>query len=220
MEDELTDDGNDDDRSFMNYTEAYPESMDEESDNVSYDLEHQQNEAMEKLPTIFQLMNIAPIHDKSAVNPIRAKVDEVYRNLHRLCDVLDGKSQVSYDANPHGLLICESNELLDGLKRLFDESDEHEQVRLMTIAPKRWGRQKIKKWFHSKTNQARRSLILRRNQGMLAYLQCLRGNASLSDATIDAVMKFYCEDGISRVSSNAKDTIQVNKKPVAIRFME
>ena len=64
MEDELTDDDDDDDRSFVNYTETYPESMDEESDNVSYDLEHQQNEAMEKLSTIFQLMNIAPIHDK------------------------------------------------------------------------------------------------------------------------------------------------------------
>lgn len=55
---------------------------------------------------------------------------------------------------------------------------------------------------------------------MLAYPQCLRGNASLSAATVDAVMKLYCEDGISRVSSNAKDTIRVNKKPGAIRFME
>ena len=72
----------------------------------------------------------------------------------------------------------------------------------------------------SKPNQARRSLNLRINQGMLAYPQCLRGNAPLSDATIDSVVKFYCEDGISRVSSNAKDTIQINKKPVAIRFME
>jgi hypothetical protein len=38
--------------------------------------------------------------------------------------------------------------------------------------------------------------------------------------TVDAVIKFYCEDGISRVSSNSKDTIQINKKPVAVRFLE
>ena len=83
---------------------------------------------------------------RSAVSPIRAKVDEVYRKLHRLCDILDEKSQVSYDPNLHRLRISESNELLNDLKRLFAESDADEQVRLMTIAPKEWSRQKIEKW--------------------------------------------------------------------------
>ena len=30
----------------------------------------------------------------------------MYRKLNRLCDILDGKSQVSHDPNPHGLMIC------------------------------------------------------------------------------------------------------------------
>ena len=55
---------------------------------------------------------------------------------------------------------------------------------------------------------------------MLAYPQCLRGNVPLSDATIDTVFKFYCEDGISRVSSNSKDTMKINGQAVAVRFME
>jgi hypothetical protein len=42
-------------------------------------------------------------------------------------------------------MICESNELLDGLKKLYADSDANEQVRLMTIAPKEWGRQKNRK---------------------------------------------------------------------------
>jgi hypothetical protein len=42
-------------------------------------------------------------------------------------------------------MICESNELLAGLKNLFADSDADEQVRLMTIAPKEWGRQKNRK---------------------------------------------------------------------------
>ena len=83
---------------------------------------------------------------RSAVSPVRAKADEMYRKLHRLCDILDEKPQVSYDPNPHGLRISETNELLDGLKRLFPESDADEQVRLMIIAPKEWGRQKVEKW--------------------------------------------------------------------------
>ena len=82
---------------------------------------------------------------RSAVSSIRVKVDEMYRKLHRLCDMLDEKPQVSYDPNPHGLRISESNELLDGLKTLFAESDVDEQVRLMTIAPKEWGSTKKSK---------------------------------------------------------------------------
>jgi hypothetical protein len=70
----------------------------------------------------------------------------VYRKLNRLCDILDGKSQVLHDPNPHGLMISESNELLGGLRKLYADSDANEQVRLMTIAPKEWGRQKIEKW--------------------------------------------------------------------------
>lgn len=59
---------------------------------------------------------------------------------------MDEKSQVLHDPNPHGLLIHESNELLSGLRKLYADSDANEQVRLMTIAPKEWGRQKIEKW--------------------------------------------------------------------------
>jgi hypothetical protein len=185
---------------------------------------------------------------RSAVLPIRTKVDEVYRKLNRLCDVLDGKSQLSNDPNPHELTIYESNELLSGLKKLYVDSGADERVRLMTIAPKDWGRQKIAKWcvfyplfaqyirifsinftknffplirFQSKPNQARRSLVLRKNNGILAYPQCLRGtNRALSDSTIDDVVKFYREDGISRTSSNSKDTIKINGQSVAVRFLE
>jgi putative ubiquitin-RnfH superfamily antitoxin RatB of RatAB toxin-antitoxin module len=44
-------------------------------------------------------------------------------------------------------MIDESNELLTGLKKLYTESDANEQVRLLTIAPKEWGRQRIEKWY-------------------------------------------------------------------------
>ncbi|CAF1500343.1 unnamed protein product [Adineta ricciae] len=211
---------NDDDESPRADEITDPESMEEETDHVLYEIKHQKDKAMKELAKIFELLNIEPIHDRSAVLPIRAKVDEVYSRLNSLCDILDGKSHASPDPNPHGLRICESNELLDGLKKLYADSDASEQVRLMTIAPKGWGRLKIEKWFQSKPNQARRSRFLRKNNGVLAYPQCLRGNMSLPDSTIDAVVKFYCEDGISRMSSNSKDTIKINGQPVAVRFLE
>ena len=48
--------------------------------------------------------------------------------------------------NPRGLMISESNELLSDLKKLFAESGADKQVRLVTIAPIEWSRQKIEKW--------------------------------------------------------------------------
>ena len=59
-----TESKDDDDSQCMTDGETDPESMDEELGDVSYDLEYQQNEAMEKLSTIFRLLNIDPVHDK------------------------------------------------------------------------------------------------------------------------------------------------------------
>lgn len=70
----------------------------------------------------------------------------MFTRCHELCDVLEGKNNHSQQSNPHGLRIEESNALIDGLKRLFNESSAAEQVRLMTIAPSFWGRKKIEKW--------------------------------------------------------------------------
>jgi hypothetical protein len=83
---------------------------------------------------------------RSKVAPIRRQIDELYRNLHDLCDVLEGKEDESNDPNRHDVLVTESNELLTGLKNLYKDSDEIEQIRIMTISPKQWGRQKIQNW--------------------------------------------------------------------------
>ena len=83
---------------------------------------------------------------RSIVAPIRRRIDQVYTHLHQLCDILEDKVSNSTQANPHGLRIEESNELISGLKKLFNESSTAEQVRLMTIAPKTWGRKNTEKW--------------------------------------------------------------------------
>jgi hypothetical protein len=44
---------------------------------------------------------------------------------------------------PWSLSLSEKNELINGLKDLFTASDRIEQVRLLTIAPANWGRQKV-----------------------------------------------------------------------------
>jgi hypothetical protein len=56
---------NDDDESpCMDEKTTDPESMDEETDHVFYELGHQKGKAMEELSNIFELLNIKPIHDR------------------------------------------------------------------------------------------------------------------------------------------------------------
>ena len=53
---------------------------------------------------------------RSIVAPIRRRIDQVYSYFHQLCDILKGKVSNPTQANPHGLRIEESNELISGLK--------------------------------------------------------------------------------------------------------
>ncbi len=54
----------DNDERLMAADDDDPESMDDEAVNDLHDLVFQQNQAAEKLSSIFQLLNISPIHDK------------------------------------------------------------------------------------------------------------------------------------------------------------
>ncbi|CAF3665666.1 unnamed protein product [Rotaria sp. Silwood1] len=74
--------------------------------------------------------------------------------------------------------------------------------------------------FGSSEHQARESLTLRQNEGILAVPQYFKGNTPISNDTITTIVNFYREDGTSRMSSNSKNTIQINQNTVPIRYME
>ena len=74
--------------------------------------------------------------------------------------------------------------------------------------------------FESTSHQERQSLTLQQNEGVLAVPQYSNGNILIPNETITTIIEFYREDGVSRVSSNSKDTIQINQIKVPIRFMK
>lgn len=57
-------DDNDDKSRHMDEGTTDPESMNEETDHVFYELEHKKDKAMEELSAVFELLNIDPIHDR------------------------------------------------------------------------------------------------------------------------------------------------------------
>ncbi|CAF4573403.1 unnamed protein product, partial [Rotaria sp. Silwood2] len=207
---------NDDNEEVDDGSDQNDDDDEPSEDEMLLEATYREEQAMEQLSAVFNLLKIKQVHDKLNTRSIRSKIDEVYIYLHGLCDIIEGKSVQANNPNPHELLVQESNDLLTGLKNLFNESDASEQVRLLTIAPKKWGREKIRKCEH----QARESLVLRENEGVLAFPQYFKGNTPISNDTITSIINFYREDGTSRVSSSSKDTIQINQNTVPIRYME
>ena len=160
-------------------------------------------------------------HFSHRFKKIREQVDYVYRHLQHLCNILEeNDSDEVYDMNSDSIRIDESNELLDGMKELFKQSTYEEQVRLMTIAPDSWGRSAIRQWFGASDHQARQSILLRRDRGVLAFPEYTRGNKFLDEDTVQSVVQFYLQDGVSRVSFNSKDVLKIKNELVPVRFME
>ncbi len=154
-----------------------------------------------------------------------SKINRACEILQSMCDnLINNKKQkknihTEGEDEPWSLSLSEKTELINGLKDLYTASDRMEQVRLLTIAPANWGRQKVQNFFDSSQRQARRSRELRLAKGILASPEDLRGNQPMDSSVIQAVLKFYEQDWISRVSPNKSDVILIKKQPVAKRFM-
>ena len=78
------------------------------------------------------------------VKNIRDKVDNVCTILQTFCDNLLESYGESIDQN---LSMKESSALLLGLKTLFQESSDIEQMRLLTISPDSWDRRTIQNFY-------------------------------------------------------------------------
>ena len=153
-------------------------------------------------------------------NVVRSQIDEAIRTIRMLCDNFVLKNWKSEKNENLQLSINESDVLIEGLRQIFSNSSEDEQIRLLTVAPIDWGRNKIAKFFNCSVHQARTALELRQTLGVLAYPISTRGNEPIDPEIVDKVLDFYRQDGISRPSPNRKDVILINGKNVAKRFME
>ncbi|CAF1510324.1 unnamed protein product [Adineta ricciae] len=195
-----------------------PEAHNSELRTINTQLK--KDSAKEEVNRVFQALKMETIRDDRRIKQIRNQIDDVYRHLQNLCDVLEDNDPQLHLPNPHSLEINESNDLLNGLKELYKQSSEEEQTRLMTIAPLSWGRVMLSKWFGCTDHHGRQALLLREEKNVLAFPEYSRGNKFLDQVIIDLIVEFYLQDGISRMSSNTKDVIKIKTELVTLRFME
>ena len=90
----------------------------------------------------------------------------------------------------------------------------------MMIARDCWGCTALSQWFGASDYQARQSILLRRDRGVLAFPEYTRGNKFLDEDAVQPMTQFYLQGGVSRVSSNSMDVLKIKNKLVPVRFME
>ncbi|CAF1370777.1 unnamed protein product [Rotaria sordida] len=198
----------------------------EKSDSSSEDevaVSHEQDHIRKILNDVFSILKIETIIDTRNSDILCSQVNQACELLQIMRDNLlnDKKknTELLEEDKSLSLTLTEKNELINGLKKLYHVSNKQEQIRLLTIAPTGWGRQKLQKFFDSSERQARRSLEIRASKGVLGSSEDLRGNKLLDKAVAESVIKFYEEDWISRISTNKSDVLLIKKQPVPKRFM-
>ena len=134
-------------------------------------------------------------------------------------NLLDKAEKQKSRLNRLNITVEENDALLDGLIMLFNESDYDGQIRILTIAPPSWGRNRIISFFSCNRYQAERSIQIRERFGVLHKAVDLRGNSPLDRQLALEIVEFYENDDVSRSSSNKKDMVHVQKRPLPIRFM-
>ena len=195
------------------------QSAKEELNAVFHVLHVEKNETSELLFRVFVRTKVSCYSRRQ--KKIRQQVDNVYRYLQYLCDLLeDNGSNEIRDPELYSISINESNQILQSVKELFKQSTWEEQIRLMAIAPHNWGRTELSQWFGPTDHQTRHAIMLRRDRYVLAYPEYSRGNKALAEETIESVEQFYLQDDVSRVSSNTKDVLKINNELVPVRFTE
>ena len=90
----------------------------------------------------------------------------------------------------------------------------------MTIVRTDWRWFKIRSWFDASDHQARQAILLRPEKDVLAFREYSTGNKQLDDDTTRLVVQLYLQDGISRMSPNAKEVLQIKGEAVPIRYLE
>lgn len=175
------------------------DDMDDETPQV--ETAERRAQTISLLNGIFDLLSQKRIEDLRNRNILRAQTNKVILMIHGLVKhVLPGDNpEIPQESLTFEYTLNEAEELIQGLKQLVQCSDYAEQIRLITLSPRTWGRAKVEAFFHCSERQARYGVYLRDSGRMLHRPVDLRGNLPFDPQIEKKIFEFFHDDLISRV---------------------
>ena len=177
------------------------ETSDEEMTNFLPRLQREKSTAL--LNGVFRLVGQSPIVDIRNRNILRRKVDDALADIRKAAEQIlqeqEKEEEVTHIDNFLDITLSEAGELTTNFKYLVGSSEYSEQIRLLTLAPKDWGRLKIENFFSCSQHQARYSVYLRDADRILTLPVDCRGNLAFDPVIKKEIFDFYYTDEVTRV---------------------
>ena len=96
------------------------------------------------------------------------------------------------------------------LKEKISSATRRDKIKLLTLAPDSWSRERTAKFFNVSEYLVRTSRTLKKNKGILGEPESKLGR-SLAAATVSLVIDFYQDDEFSRMMPSKKDFVSLGR---------
>lgn len=170
------------------------------------------------IDTVCESLNISPTSKIVKTNKtkrqteMQRKTEEIGLAIKRkLEDFLEENSQDEDDSTENEDLSEDYKKLIEQLKEKCKEANKEEKIKIISLLPSSWSKQRICEEFNVTEYQVRLSRKLTKSQGVLPSLKQKDGH-KVSDEVIKDVISFYEEDDNSRVCPGKKDFVSLGQK--------
>ena len=175
-------------------------------------------ENVAELEAVCSALDISPVAKIMKMNTGKRPA-ALSKKCRRISDSLRRKLASSFSDDSMGLdsdeqipsfaLSEEYDLLINKLKEKCLISNKEEKIKIISLLPTSWSRQKISQEFQVSEHLVRITRALQKTQGILPDLGKRRGHP-VRDETIQAVTEFYENNENSRICPGKKDCVSVN----------
>lgn len=173
------------------------------------------NRSLSNITSPIKLDKVIKLTKRRRINYIDAKAEKVRDGFRAVMSEAIGVEPLS---------SCDTSDdfedMIQDLKVKMKVSSRRDQVRLLTLIPPRWPREKVALDFGVSERQVREARDLRERGGILAEVpNSKKGNKALCDDVINRVTQFYKESEFVRIMPGAKQVV-ANRLPDGSKVYE
>lgn len=176
------------------------------------------SETIKKLDSACDILGVSPaskirkLSEEKRALALKSKIDKVSTAVKRNLEVsfqkqLPVSETIDYDQN----LLSEYDDLIRKLKTKCFVSNKEEKIKIISLLPRTWSREKICEEFQVSERLVKLSRHLLKEQGILPTLQPKNASKVINENIVEKVINFYEDDNNSRLMPGKKDCISVRE---------
>lgn len=182
------------------------------------------SEILNKIDTACSVLGLSPAckirklsSDKRGI-ALEKKVNALHTTIKKNLELSFNQdiSSPTTSKEASSLSHVEYEHLIEKLKEKCKLSDKETKVKILSLVPESWSREKVSKEFNVSERLVRFSREITKEQGILPELQKRKGK-TIDPQTIESVKSFFEDDEYSRLMPGKKDCVTFKENGVKIQ---